>query len=689
MSKFIEVIQNSSKDCGSSCLLSIIRYYGGNISHEELSLLLKTDNNGTTAYDILNGARSLGFDGYGIKYTYNDIIKNNITFPIIVHVLIKSMYHFIVIYKVDENRKKLTIMDPSIGITQISFEYFKKIYQNTSLVLFQIKKIDSIENLSSFSKYIFNYLKQEYKLVSLFFVLSLAIVVFSIIENYYMKIIIDTIIPNYFHKQLFIVSYLFINILFFNSLITFIKNKYLIELSNKISIKMNNETLNHIFNLPYLFFKNKSTGEVLSRISDIKRFKDIFTNIIINFSMNTFLILISMLVLLIIDRKLFIINLIFMILYFFIVVAYSKSIKNDINNYQISDGDYYKTLTESIEGYESNKNINMINYNVMKLETKFIIYSKKSILLSNTLNSQNYMKDIIINISYILTIFLGVLRIFNGNISLGDLIVFNNILVFFTGPLKNIIDLEPNLSYIKGVYNRINDLLIMKSKTTTECENMLSGDIKIKGLYYKYNEKTVLNNINIYVKENEKILLFGSSGSGKSTLIKILLKYIKDYKGEILINNTNIKDIDESLLSSSFTYVSQNEHLINDTLKNNIVYDRIINNDEYENIINICHVNKIRDSKPLRNNFIIEDNGFNISGGERQKIILARALLKKSNYIILDEALSEVGFNEEKDILNKIINFYKNKTIIYISHKKEIIKLFSKKYYLERNGRDK
>ena len=118
--------------------------------------------------------------------------------------------------------------------------------------------------------------------------------------------------------------------------------------------------------------------------------------------------------------------------------------------------------------------------------------------------------------------------------------------------------------------------------------------------------------------------------------------------------------------------------------KENIIYGRNISDKEYEKIINICNLNKLRDSKALRNNFMIEDNGFNVSGGERQKIVLARSLLKKSNYIILDEALSEVGFKEEKEILNKIINCYKDKTIIYVSHKKEIISLFDNKYYLER-----
>ena len=170
---------------------------------------------------------------------------------------------------------------------------------------------------------------------------------------------------------------------------------------------------------------------------------------------------------------------------------------------------------------------------------------------------------------------------------------------------------------------------------------------------------------------------------------KILLKYLDDYRGNIYLDNINIKDISTSIISYNFTYVSQNSYLCNDTLMNNIIYERDIVQKDYEEMIHLCNLDNLRNSKFERNNFMIEDNGFNISGGEKQKIILARSLLKNSNYLILDEALSEVSVYEEIEILNRILNKYKDKTIIYVSHKKEIINLFNKKYNIEgRRGND-
>lgn len=190
--------------------------------------------------------------------------------------------------------------------------------------------------------------------------------------------------------------------------------------------------------------------------------------------------------------------------------------------------------------------------------------------------------------------------------------------------------------------------------------------------------------VNIDIKYGSKFLIYSDSGNGKSTIIKILLRYIDEYQGNIYIGNVNLKDIAPINLSNNMTFVSQNSYIDSDTLKNNIIYGRDITNEEYEKVINICNLNKLRDSKMMRNNFMIEDNGFNISGGERQKIILARSILKKSNYLILDEALSEVDLDEEIEIMNKIFDYFKDKTIIYISHKKEMVNMFNLKYKLER-----
>ncbi len=682
LNKKLMVRQNGLKDCGPSCLLSIMKYYGCEASHEEVTFILKTDIDGSNAYNIINGSRNYGFDGYGVHYTYEEIINNEISFPIICHIIKNNMYHFIVLYKVNKNT--ITIMDPSTNITKISFDEFKEMYQNTSLVIYPVKQVNNLRNKNKLLEVILSYLNLEKNKIHKIILISILLIMISILLNYYTLIIIDYILPNYNLSILIKLTIMFLITAVFKSSINFIRGKLIIDINSKISISLNNDVIRKLFNLPYQFFKNKSTPEVISRINDLKDLKDSLTEIIINVSTNILLVLISMIILLKINIKLFIIYLIEIIIYILVLIIYKRTNNKYIDNILINESNYNKTLNESIYSYEINKNLNLLPETLKKIEISNIknIFNHKK--YETSLNTQHFIKELTTNLTYIFSIFISSIFIHKNIISIGNFLLFNSLIYYFTDSLKSILDLEPNINYIKNVYRRINDLLLVTTKEELATNRFIVGDIVISNLSYTNSLIPLFDNVSLKIEYGSKFLLYGESGSGKSTLIKILLKYLEDYKGEILIDNKNIKDISSNIISNSVTYVSQNNFLLNDTLKNNIVYDRKIKDEEYENVIHLCNLDILRNNK-LRDNMIIEEDGFNISGGERQKIILARSILKDSEFIILDEALSEVGVKEEKEIIKKLFDYFKDKTIIYISHKKEIISMFKDKYKLERS----
>ncbi len=678
------VRQNGFKDCGPSCLLSIMKYYGCEASHEEITNILKTDINGTNAYNIINGSKLFGFDGYGIHISVDDIINKKISFPIICHVMKNNVYHFIVIYKV--NKDKLTIMDPSLnGFKKISIQEFKSIFLNTIICIYPVKNVRNKLSNENIITYLISYIKLEKNKIIKILIFSLISIVLGIFINYYLLLIIDYIIPNYSIRMLVKVTVMFILCAFIKSIVNLIKGKHLIKIIENVSIRFNNLVIRKIFSLPYQFFKSKSTGEVLSRINDLNEFKIIISNLIVNIFVDSILIIISMMILFIINAKLFILYLFEMLIYIIVVVSYKKIFKIKSEYMLESEGIYNKCLNDNICGYESNLNLNLKNEALRSLEICNINNAIKMSSYSYSLNNQKFIKELIVNLIYVISLFISTIYIHNGIITIGEFMLFNSIVYYFTEPLKNILDFEPNISHIKNIYTRINDLLIYKNNIENESNLILKGDVKVFNLAYSYNGiDTLFSNINFNIKYGSKYLIYGKSGFGKSTIFKIMLKYLEEYNGEIYINNINLKDINSNTIHNSFTYVSQNSYIKNDSIKNNIVYYRNISDEDYEKILHICNLVKLRDNNKLRNNFIIEDNGFNISGGERQKIVLARSLLKNSNYIILDEALSEVDVNEEKEILKRIFNIYKDKTIIYVSHKKEIIELFKEKYEIRK-----
>lgn len=683
MNKKLIVKQNSFKDCGPSCLLSIMKYYNIEVSHEELTLNLKMDREGTNAYNIINVSKLYGLDGYGIHYSVEDIINGEVKLPIICHVLKNSYYHFIVVYKVKNNH--LIVMDPSTNNTKLNIETFKSLYLNTSIVIYPVKKVNIINNNKRLIDIIKIYLKKEIKIIIKTIFYSLLVILLMLLLNTYTLLLIDYIIPNYELKLLIIITFIFLLLGVYKSLLNYYKNKLIIYLSKQISIYLNKEVINKFFNLPYLFFKNKSTSEVISRINDLEIFKEIFTSIIVSLSTNIILIIISMMVLLSINIKLFIINIISLILYFIIVISFKNSFRKRTEQLLDNKSIYNKTLNENIYSYESNRNINQINNKTLKIENKYKEYIHSESKYNVLFNKQLTIKDILFIFTNILSLSIAILLIINNSLTIGELFLYTSIVYYFIEPIKEILDLGPNINYLKSIYSRINDLLLVKEEDDIKDKYKIKGDIKINNICYSYNNiDYIIKNINLEIPFKSKYLIYGKSGLGKSTIIKILLKYLSDYKGNIKIDNKDLKNISRKSIQDSFTYVSQNNYITNDTIKNNIIYDRDIDDNDYKRIIDICNLNTLIESKYLKDNFVIEDNGFNISGGERQKIILARSLLKDSNYIILDEALSEVDVHEEKQILNKIFDYYKDKTLIYISHKKEIISMFKEKYKIER-----
>ena len=391
MDKKLVIRQNGYKDCAVACLVSVMRYYNVFPLYEEVLYLLRVDQNGTNAYNIINGSRVLGFDGYGIHYSSEEILGCNITLPIICHTIKDNMYHFIVVYEIKKNY--LVIMDPSSNINKISKEKFKSIYQGTSLFIYPVKKINTLNKHKSLFNFIFDYLKTIKKQIIKYITLSLLVTVLSLLISFYLKIFIDN---NYINIILFI-SILFILLTILKNIIVFIREKIIINIEYKLFSYINTHINRNLFNLPYLFFKSKSTGEVESRINDLSSFRDII-NEILNVVINLIFIIFGFIILMFVSYKLLIISIIELIIYYIITLLFKSSVNYKVEDLLISNSEYKKVLNESICGYETNKNNNVLDNITKKNEIKYLSYLNKvsnyELLLSKEFLYKNTISDI-------------------------------------------------------------------------------------------------------------------------------------------------------------------------------------------------------------------------------------------------------------------------------------------------------
>ncbi len=665
MNKKYIVRQNDIKDCGICCLESIIKYYGGFIPLETLRLDTKTGNNGTTAYNLIKTAKKYGFNATGRK---NVKLKDkNILIPAIAHIITeKGLNHFVVIYKI--SKKHVTIMDPAKGYVKISCEEFDKSWTNIILIFKPYKKIPLQKIQNNIVTYFFNIISNQKELIFKIVIINTLITALSIILSYYLKIAASSIENNYINTTLLII-FLFLTINIFKEIFNHIKNNLLIYLNKNIDLLIIPEFINHIFNLPLNVITSRTSGEIITRFKNITYIKDLFGEIFITIILDLFLAICSLYFLYSINSNLFLILCIIAILYVITGIVINPIILKKLNDNIDLETDFNSMLSEKIDAIESIKNLNIVKNEVLVLEENFTNYQENLFNYQKFINCTITIKNIIHNLGLFIITSMGIYLVSQNKLNILSLITFNTLLTYFIDSIENCIDMLPKLQLVKLSINKISEFLNIEKEKVGKIEEFSTGDIEFQEISYTYNDyNNIISDLTLKIEENSHTIIKGGTGCGKSTLCKMLNHNINDYKGRIKINNINIRDYSLNTLRSNIVYVSQREKIFTDSIMYNLTLNKKISKSNLNKILSITKVNEIIDKKALRLESILYAEGFNLSGGEKQRIILARALIKNPKILILDESLSEVDSETEKEILTNIDRYLSNVTIIYISH---------------------
>lgn len=681
MKKKLVVLQEGNKDCGVCCLLSIIRYYNGNISLNKLMEMTKTTKNGTTFYNLSEAASKIGMAS---KAYYVDDFNNISVYscPFISQVIRNGYTHFVVVYKISKD--KLLIMDPALGSLYMSREKFLNIWTSYIMMFEKVKILPNYKDEKYINKLLYGLILNNKKIIVNCLLLTLMFCFLTIGYSVYLKVMIDKVL-NQDKYLLIVISLIFFIVILFRSLTNLFRNQMLSYFNMKVDISLFLNSFKRILLLPYNYYKNKTTGEIISRVNDLSYIKQIISQLLTTVFLDIVLLLFSLVCLYFINSKMFVISFFIAILYVIIIFIYPRFIKTKIYESQAEVAKVNSYLVESISGLETIKGLRcekMVNDRLESYYTK----AQATIFDYNIIsNGVLFLKDLIFYVGVLLINYVGCVDIMNGNFTVGSLLTFNTILGYFLNPLQNFIDLADDYVYVKGVFKRANGLYEVKLDDL-ESKNGLrvEGDIIFNNLNFSFNGKDqILKNIKIEFKAKEKILLLGNSGSGKSTLLKIMYKYYDVSRGMVLVNGIDINDFSISDIRDDIIYVSQNETLYTGSIKDNILLNRDI---DYKDFLDMCcylEVDNIIKDNLLGYDFLLEENGANISGGERQRIILARALFKKGNIILIDEGLSQMDIDLERRVLKRIFSIFKDKMIIVVSHRFNNMDLYDKVFKLK------
>ena len=686
INNFEVVRQEDLTDCGACCLKMIIKYYGGDYPLFHIKQLTHTDQFGTNAFLIKEAALKLGLNAKVVNGNLEDIKEEDL--PIISHVIPNKSYeHFIVIYKLDKKHALVTIADPALGKRVITYGDFFEISSSNFIFFDANKKLAKITSSKRINNLVIETFTNNKKIFVYIVLFSVIFIFLNICSSYAFKFLIDNVYlySNIDNLVFFFIVFNFINV--FKNIFQYIRINMINYFNFKLDKILITKLFNHLIYLPFLYYKNKSSSDVINRINDLIDVKNNLTKIFLSIVIDGLLAFSILIVLFKINFLLTILSLFLVLIYLFIIVITSPIYNYYIEEEKVKGSEVNSFLHSNLRNMDSIKNLNIEDYvsnKFVNLYEKFYFVNKKNTKFSNKVM---FIKNMVHDIYFIFLYYIASKLIISDKFNLALFITYISLLSYFIDPIKNIIDLNFDIKNLNLSLKRVNELFDIKKEKFLVDEkyqkNVVKGDIEFKNITYSYNGyQNILKEFSLKIKENSRVLISGETGSGKSTIARILMNYFAPDKGEVLINNKSISSYNLINIRKDITYISQNETIYKDSLYNNIVLNESISYDEFLNICKICKVDEIVNKHKFKYDMNLEEDGFGLSGGEKSRIFLARALIKKSSIYIFDETLSNIDVEKEKEILKNVFDNFKTSTFIVITHRLVNKKLFNKVYDL-------
>ena len=672
------VPQIDARDCGVAALASIAKFYGSDFSLAHLRELAKTNKEGTTALGIVKAADEMGFETRPVQADKTLFDMSDVPYPFIVHVNKEGkLQHYYVVYQTKKDYLIIGDPDPSVKITKMSKERFFSEWTGVAIFLapkpsYQPHK-DKKNGLLSFLPLIF---KQK-SLIAYIVLSSLLVTIINIGGSYYLQGILDEYIPNQMKSTLGIISVGLVITYILQQVMSFSRDYLLTVLSQRLSIDVILSYIRHIFELPMSFFATRRTGEIISRFTDANSIIDALASTILSLFLDVSILILVGGVLLAQNSNLFLLSLISIPIYMVIIFSFMKPFEKMNHDVMQSNCMVSSAIIEDIIGIETIKSLTSEENRYQNIDSEFVDYLEKSFKLSKYSILQTSLKQGTKLVLNILILWFGAQLVMSSKISIGQLITFNTLLSYFTTPMENIINLQTKLQSAKVANNRLNEVYLVESEFQVQ-ENpvhshFLMGDIEFNDLSYKYGfGRDILTDINLTIKQGDKVSLVGVSGSGKTTLAKMIVNFFEPYKGHISINHQDIKNIDKKVLRRHINYLPQQAYIFNGSILENLTLggNHMISQ---EDILRACELAEIRqdiERMPMGYQTQLSD-GAGLSGGQKQRIALARALLTKAPVLILDEATSGLDVLTEKKVIDNLMSLT-DKTILFVAHRLSI-----------------
>ena len=726
--RYTYVRQHDTTDCAAACLAMVCLHYKKEVTITRLRDMMGTDLKGTNLVGLQKAANELGFTTAAVRVDRENFLSD-FSLPCIAQVITdQGLAHFVVVFKKTtikdegarrkhmlqdaETRKEeekkgkkhkckdyVIIGDPGTELKKISLDEFYKNFTGVLLLLnptseFKGGKLgsrdgkdgkdgkDSKSGKYGMMKRYIDLLLPQKKLFFYAILSSVITTILGIASSMFNKILMDEVLPYGLNNLLVTLILVFSVVSITSTLIGFVRQWVLIHLSIKIDIPLMLGYFGHIFNLPMKFFATRKTGDITTRYSDADTIKSIFTSIALSLVMDISMAVITGIILFRMNAMLFSISLFMALVSILLVLVYKQPYKRINEESMAQSAALNSQMIESLRGIETVKCNANEQTELDNLEREYMKSLKISLRSSRISTTQGLISSFISTGFSMLTTYVGISQVLNGEMTLGGFMAFSTLSSYFTSPLSNLIGLQMQIQEASISMKRLTEIMDYPAENET-AEGMeqsemekVEGDIEFKDVTFRYgNRAPALDHVSFTIPAGKKVALVGSSGSGKSTITKLLLKYYDPEDGEIDVNGVNLAEYSNHSVRRAIAYVPQNVELFSKTIYDNIRISRMdATLDEVKEAAKKADAHEFIRHLPLQYNTYLEEAGNGLSGGEKQRIALARAFLKDSNLYILDESTSNLDFATETLIFNMIYEQLADRSMLIVAHRLSTIR---------------
>ncbi len=671
--RHIKVKQHDVTDCGPACVASVAAWHNSHIPVARIRQAAGTDKLGTSALGLIRAFESIGMSAKGIKCNGDHL--NQIPLPVIAHLVLKNkLQHYVVIYGV--SKRKVRIMDPATGkFETMPREAFELLWSGVLIISAPGAEYQPSEKHISNRKRFLYLLKPHQHILFQAIVGAALYTLLGFSTSVYIQKLTDYIILFQLKQALHVAGIIMLLIIVLQVVLSVIKNSMILRTGQLIDARLVLGYYKHLLQLPQRFFDTMRVGEIISRINDAAKIRQFLSDTSINVILNILIIVFSCIVLYLFNWKLAIVVSLILPVYGLIY-----GIANRINRKQEriimeKSAELESHLVESINNIRTVKQLNLEQMMSGKMEHRFIELLRAGYRSGTNAIFTTTASEVMSKTFTLLILWLSAVLIFRNELTIGQMMSFYTILGYMSGPAAGLITINRIYQNANIAADRLFEILELEKPETEgaiEVSDLKGKEIVFRNVHFSYGTRgDLFSELDLRIEPAKITAIIGDSGSGKSSLAQLISGLYKTDKGNLFIGNHLVSHYSQPSLGKCIAIVPQHTELFSGSILENIVPGIAV--PDMERVMEICSKTGLcglLNTLPQGIKTQVGEKGMSLSGGERQKIALSRAIYRQPSILILDEATSSMDTDSEIKVLNIMTEERdKGKTILYISHR--------------------